>query len=188
MHHKRLLVLAGVVIVVVAGALVAYHFISDHNKPAGVKNSTKNSEPVPVTSKPQGADANSVLTLNELGVKMKLPDGLKELTYTVTKAPGPHGDLITVQFIMPGYSQLANKCAGLSGNTAHPFANLSRAAKGQPKASIMKQLDSYDIVNSGSSVPPKTTCKDPAVAGQLKELGSQLTASLKSVFQTAKPL
>lgn len=172
----------------VAGALVAYHFISAPSKPAGAKSNAKNAEPLPVTSKPQGADANSILTLNELGVKMKLPDSLKSLTYTVTKAPGPHGDLVTVQFIMPNYSRLANKCAGLSGNTAHPFANLSKAAKGQPKASIMKQLDSYAIVNSGSSVPPKTTCKDPAVTDQLKKLGSQLTASLKNVFQTAKPI
>jgi hypothetical protein len=177
------------VILVGASAGLAYHF---SRKPASNPKSSASQKPVtPTTSKAQGADNNSMLSIAELGVKFQVPQTLDGLSYTVTTARGPQGDLVTVQMIIKSYSDLADKCAGVSGNTSHPFANLSKAsgsASNQPADSVIKRLNGFTILNSGSSVPPNITCKNGVTQKQLTSLDEQLVNSLKSAFKNAQQI
>lgn len=182
-----------IVVLAVAGGGVYYwrHHNSANKSPAPAANkttTTTSSKPkVPTVSQPKTATAGSAMTIPELGVKADLPASLSGLSYTVTTAQGPQGDITTVQFIMKSYSALANQCAGAADTTAHPFANLSKASGSQP-ANVMKSFRDYSIVNSGSSLPPNFSCKDSVTQAQLTNLGNQLTGNLKTMFQSAQQL
>lgn len=185
----RLAVAAAILLVIAVLAVIYYQHHSsaktDQTPAAGLSAKKLTT---PVTSSPKGG---SILSINELGVRLQVPATLAGLTYTVTTAPGPRGDIMTVQFIMKSYSSLANQCAGVADKLDHPFANLSRAeasAPDQPSGSVMKRFAGYSVVNSGSSLPPGVKCKSPAIGTKLSDLDNKLTASLKAAFQTAQPL
>lgn len=172
------------------GAYYWRHRSDNSNKNQTTANQTAkttNTKPkVPTVSPPKSA-AGAAMTISDLGVKVSVPASLSGLSYTVTTATGPQGDITTVQFIMKSYSTLANQCAGVPDTTVHPFANLSKAVTSQPSG-VVKSFRDYSIVNSGSSLPPNFSCKDSGVQQQLVSLGTQLTADLQTMFQSAQEI
>lgn len=179
------------ILLIAAGAIIIYmlfFYSQDINNSAATPIGKVQKPKVPTTSKPIGVAPGSMLAIPELGVKLNISSELSGMTYTVTKAPSAKGDLVTVQFIMSNYSSLANKCAGVDDKTAHPFANLSKVPghpAGVAQESIMKQFQTYFIINSGSSLPPQVTCKDKTTQQQLQVSEAKLTGSLKKAFQDA---
>ncbi|HET9850271.1 MAG TPA: hypothetical protein VFP35_01460 [Candidatus Saccharimonadales bacterium] len=188
--YLKVWILAVIAVVVIAAAGGAWLYQSRQAPSKGSKPAvSKNQKPqIPTVSKAKTFSQGSSLTISELGVKLQVPAQLNGLSYTVTRANSSQGDLVTIQFALPAYSALANKCAGLTGDTPHPFANLSKAATKTAGTSAVKDMGDYVIVNSGSSVPPNVSCKYPAVANQLKDLGNQLDASLTAMFQSAQKI
>lgn len=130
-------------------------------------------------------------SFKELGVKVKLPPSLENLTYTVSSPPGSTGNA-TVQITklhLPNYTTLANKCIGADAKTEQSFASIIKSplVGTAPSVEALKKFDNFYIGNLGASVKD-TTCQQQSTKVALDKLNADLSFALKQAFNSAVKL
>ena len=112
---------------------------TNQSTPAG-----KQPDTTPVTAMP--AEADTYLHIKELGIKIKLPDGIKDTIYKYTADPGANGS----QYADISTQSLTDKSGGSCGLNGTPIAKVTETNDTQYKAdnnSIFKVGNNYFIVS-----------------------------------------
>lgn len=156
---------------------------------AGLLASTRPSNDSVIKSTEQGGKEYS---FKELGVKVKLPASLENLTYSVSRPPesASNTSVEITKLYLPSYTDLANKCIGADAGTEQSFAILIKSPtipNSQPPLESLKQFNDFYIGNLGAS-QKDVACKDQATTKKLSDLTKQLDSTLKSSFETAQKI
>lgn len=146
-----------------------------------------------ITIKKSASDPNKVvknIEVKELGLKVGLTQPIKDLTYKSEVKSSPPGapERTMVALSQKNYTDLLNKCVGITNNTVQVISTLVKIdGQGDKKsgARILKQLPNYYIVNQTSSLPPENTCKDAKIRTQLKDLNTTLNKHIENRFGSA---
>jgi hypothetical protein len=149
-----------------------------------------------ITNKKRSSDPNKIvknLEVKELGLKVGLTEPIKDLTYKSEVKSSPPGapERTMIALSQKNYTDLVNKCVGITNNTVQVISTLVKIdGQGDKKsgARILQQFPSYYIVNQASSLPPENACKDMRTRTQLKDLSTVLNKHIENAFGSAKLL
>lgn len=183
MTKQRNLIIAVAAILALGAAIYAL------KSSPGTKNSASKT-----TSSTQTSQANATpYTFKELGLRVNLPANLKDLSYDPPAAqkdskvtPPP-----ALRLKLKSFTDLANKCLLYPANSYQSFATVIKmpgnySSIPSPVGEKLVQLDSFYIVNVGSSLPKDFKCKDETTKADLVQLQTDLDSSLKAAFSNAQ--
>ena len=129
------------------------------------------------------------VTIKELGLQIGLNSTLQNLKYTASNTPlGPGApQRQTVDLSMKEYTDLANKCSGLSsdGLIIKKLVKVDGQAGKVSGSKVLKQLKTYYIVSLDSGLPSSDQCKKSKVRPQLEALYTKLSNQIDSAVKAS---
>lgn len=151
---------------------------------SGQQTSTKTTK----TTTPAASTADKTFTFKEYGVKITLPDSLKDLSYSAKQIDNGDGTKATDLFL--DYPSLAtaidgcNTTKGSEGNFAALNKGSGQFPADQPYAevgSLLKQFDTFYISSSYPNGAPCTdSSKQDAVVAQMQALQKAMVEAFKT--------
>lgn len=161
-------------------------YVYDSNKKANNSYSNANQSNSSQTTTKKKKPAAKTFTFKEYGVKITLPDSLKDLSYTAKQVDNGDGTKVTDLFLnYPSLAKAIDDCNTTKGSDGN-FAALSKGDGKFPAnptpdiGGLLKQFDKFYVsVSYPNGIPCSDSTKEDAVVAQMQALQKELVTAFK---------